>query len=106
MGNEIYIQKKFWKEVEDELIIIRDKGNLEKIKGALSIPLGLDEKGNKRGVCLNLDGRGFVLNDLKNNTIYAPEYITDIVQEIYLKANGKTDYYKKVVLNQDLHDDN
>lgn len=99
MGNEYYIQKKFWKKVEDELITIRDSGNLKKIRGALSVSLGLDENGKERGVCLNLDGRGFVLRDLKNNTIYAPDYITSIVQEIYLKANGKTEYYKETVQN-------
>lgn len=97
MGNEYYIQKKFWKQIEDKLITIRDSGDHQKIKGALTVPLDPDEKGNKRGICLNIDGKGFVLNDLKNNTLYAPDYITYIVQEIYLKANGETEYYKSIV---------
>mgnify|MGYP003596975459 FL=1 len=48
MGNEYYIQKKYWKKVEDELITIRDSGNLKKIRGALSVSLGLDENGKER----------------------------------------------------------
>ena len=93
-----HIQKKFWEHVEYALI------NIEKIAsyyagGTLSIPLGKDKSGKDRGICLNLSGRGFVLSNIKNSTLYAPDYIVTMVRELYLRYKGETDHYKEVVGN-------
>jgi hypothetical protein len=92
------IQEKFWKHVEEALT------NVEKISayyagGILSLPLGKDKLGKDRGICLNLSGRGFVLSNIKNSTLYAPGHIIKMVRELYLKYKGKTDHYKEVVGN-------
>lgn len=92
------IQEKFWKHVEEALI------NIEKISsyyagGTLSLTLGKDKNGKDRGICLNLSGRGFVLSNIKNSTLYAPGYIVKMVRELYLKYKSETDHYKKVVGN-------
>ena len=65
--------------------------------GTLSVSLGTDRSGKQRGICLNLNGKGFVLSNLKNTTIYVPEYITKMVQDIYLKYKGESDHYLSIV---------
>jgi hypothetical protein len=94
----VNIQKKFWEHVELAL------NNIENIAsyyagGTLSLPLGKDKLGKDRGICLNLSGRGFVLSDIKNSTFYAPDHITKLVRDTYLKYKGETDHYREVVKN-------
>ena len=83
----MYIQKKFWKHVEDRLLDIENTGAY--FTGAtLSLPLGVDSTGKKRGICLNLNGKGFVLSNIKNTSVYVPEDITDLVRDIYNKTKS------------------
>lgn len=88
------IIRKFWKHVEDELNNIKFS-KAYYCGGSLSVPLL-----KKRGICLNIDGTGFVLNTdphMKNQKLYQPKFILEKVRKIYLKEKGKTEYYKKHV---------
>lgn len=85
-------QHTIWKHVEEKLINIEGTGAYY-AGGTLSLPLGKD-----RGICLNLNGKGFVLNNsIKNTMVYLPEHITKLVREIYLKVCGKTEHYLESV---------
>lgn len=84
------IIRKFWKHVENKLKNINSSGSYY-CGGTLSVPLF-----NKRGICLNLDGTGFVLNSdphMKSQKLYQPKFILKIVRDIYLKEKGKTNHY-------------
>jgi|WetSurMetagenome_2_1015567.scaffolds.fasta_scaffold699013_2 hypothetical protein len=94
----LHIQRKFWKHVEERLNNIEDTCAYF-AGGTLSIPLGMNKKGKGIGICLNLSGKGFVLSNLKNTQVYMPDYITQLVQEIYLKYKGKTEHYIEVTEN-------
>lgn len=86
------IIRKFWKEVEEKLINVGDS-EAYYCGGTLSVPLT-----KKRGICLNLNGSGFVLNTephMKNTKVYQPKFILEIVRKIYLKEKGKTEHYIK-----------
>jgi len=91
-----HIQKKFWGHVEDRL------NNIEQTSayyagGTLSLPLGKNNSGHNIGICLNIEGKGFVLSHIKNQQVYQPEYITRLVKKIYLKYRGKTEYYREII---------
>lgn len=92
----MHIQRKFWKHVEEALNNIEENFSYY-AGGTLSISLGKDKTGKERGICLNITGKGFVLSNIKNATLYMPYFITDKVREIYLKHKGETDYYKEIV---------
>lgn len=93
-----HIQKKFWKHVEEALHNIEETYSYY-AGGTLSISLGKNKNGKDFGICLNIDGKGFVLSDIKNSRVYLPDFITKKVRKIYLKYKGKTEYYKETIDN-------
>jgi|WetSurMetagenome_2_1015567.scaffolds.fasta_scaffold75063_5 hypothetical protein len=80
----MYIQKKFWKHVEDCILDTKSTKAFYD-KETLFLDLGTNHKGNTRGICLSINGKGYVLSDIKNRSIYAPEYITDLVKDLHKK---------------------
>lgn len=89
---DCYWTPKFWQRVEDQLRNIEETGAYF-VGGTLSLPLG-----KEKGICLNLDGIGFLLHgDLKNPVVYQPDYITSMVCEIYRKVKGETEYFTETV---------
>lgn len=95
----MHIQKKFWKHVEEALLDIENRYAYY-AGGTLSLSLGKNKVGEERGICLNLNGKGFVLSNIKNTYVYLPDFITKLVQEVYLKYRGRTEYYIEVVENK------
>lgn len=93
-----HIQRKFWKHVEDALLDIENTSSYY-AGGTLSISLGKSLNGTPRGICLNINGKGFVLSNIKQTTVYMPDHITKLVREVYLKFKGETEYYKEIVNN-------
>lgn len=85
-------QKVIWQHVEKALLDIENTGAYY-AGGTLSLPLGVSATGVPRGICLHVDGTGFVLSDIKNTRVYLPDYITDLVRDIYVKTKGYTNYY-------------
>jgi len=88
----MHIQKKFWKHVEEALNDVENRYAYY-AGGTLSLYLGKNKAGEDRGICMNLNGKGFVLSNIKNTTVYLPDFITKIVRKIYLKHKGRTDHY-------------
>jgi len=95
--------KKIWLHVEKRLLDIENTGAYY-AGGTLSLPLGTNKQNKPIGVCLNISGKGFVLSDLKNTTVYLPDHITSLVRELYLKYKGNTDHYQETVVKEMEHD--
>lgn len=85
---------KFWKHVEASLLDIKNT-TAYYVGGTLSLDLG-----NNRGICLNLDGSGFVLNPtLKCSRVYQPEAINKLVRDVYLMYKGRTEHFERIEKN-------
>ena len=82
---------KFWQHVEQQLVT--REGRIYYAGGTLIVDF---EKGG--GIGMNLNGKGFVMpskqyNFFKNDRVYMPESITNLVRSIYLEIKGKTDHF-------------
>lgn len=85
--------KKFWSHVEDRLV---KRQHLYFTGGTLCID---NEKSKGGGIGLNLDGKGFVYSShthLKNDTLYVPKHIMDLVHEIYKETKGSKLHKKRM----------
>lgn len=87
------IVKKFWTKVENRLRH-RD-GVMYYVGGTLCLDW------DKGGIGLNLDGKGFVFGTshlVKNDRVYQPQHILDLVRQFYLEIKGPTEHYNRVVI--------
>jgi hypothetical protein len=92
-------RQKFWEEADNILTILLGKNadcvqkNVYYGGGTLFIDFNSD-----RAIALNLNGKGFVMNDKMNpehNTlIYQPDYIFAKTKALYVKTKGETTHYK------------
>ena len=88
------LARKFWGHIEKKLLDIKNTDACY-IGGTLNFSLDRD-----RGIALNLDGSGFVINrheHMKNQTFCQPDFILKNVRKIYLSEKGKNDHYKESV---------
>jgi hypothetical protein len=87
-----HVVAKFWHKVEQRL---RNRdGVMYYAGGTLCIDF------TKGGIGLNLDGKGFVFGTsplVKNDRVYQPRHILELVRNLYLEIKGSTDHFKRAV---------
>lgn len=86
------IQEKCWKRVEEKLQSLQ--GTIYYMGGTLSVGLT-----SETGVALNLDGTGFVFGKFKgkNERVYQPDHILELVRKIYREKKGINEHYRQSV---------
>lgn len=79
------MKNKFWNHVEERLR--KRDTNMYFMGRTLSVALS-----TKSGIALNLDGKGFIFGSIRsgfNDRIYQPDYITEMVIDIYRETKGE-----------------
>lgn len=85
-------QKKCWSRVEEKLQTLQ--GTIYYMGGTLSVGLT-----PQTGIALNLDGSGFVFGKFKgkNERVYQPPHILELVRKIYREKKGINEHYRESV---------
>lgn len=83
--------KKIWQPVTDRL---KARESCYFVAGSLCVDYPTSD--GDTCICLHLDGKAY--NMKTNQRFPQPDYITELVDEIYIETKGETGYYKETSL--------